>query len=128
MGHRMTKYASDLNDFSDLLAATAKAKNVPDAVIEKDYFVVRALRALCEAAPGQFVFKGGTSLAKGWNLLERFSEDIDLLLRTGGTQWADFSRRSGPTVRTGGADRGLHRRIAICATDAEPRCSSMFGF
>jgi predicted nucleotidyltransferase component of viral defense system len=26
------------------------------------------------------VFKGGTSLSKGWNLIERFSEDIDLAL------------------------------------------------
>ena len=56
MGNRVTQYASQLKDFSDLLAATAKAKNLPDAIIEKDYFVVRALRALCDAVPGQFVF------------------------------------------------------------------------
>lgn len=41
--------------------------------------MVRVLRALCDSLPSQFVFKGGTSLSKGWNLLERFSEDIDLL-------------------------------------------------
>ncbi len=46
MGHRMTQYSSQLKDFNDLLAATAKAKNLPDVIIEKDYFVVRALRAL----------------------------------------------------------------------------------
>jgi len=35
----MTKYASNLKDFRDLLAATAKAKNLPDAIVEKDCFV-----------------------------------------------------------------------------------------
>jgi hypothetical protein len=39
------------------------------------------LRTLEENIHGQFVFKGGTSLSKGWNLLERFSEDIALLFR-----------------------------------------------
>src|SRR5690348_14680145 len=101
MGHCVTKYASDLKDFSDLLAATARAKNLPDAIIEKDYFVVRALRTLCEAMPGQFVFKGGTSLAKGWSLLERFSEDIDLLFRTDDGHHGQISR--------GEVDRRLER-------------------
>ncbi|HEX4004132.1 MAG TPA: nucleotidyl transferase AbiEii/AbiGii toxin family protein [Candidatus Acidoferrales bacterium] len=101
----MTKYASQLKDFRDLLAATASAKNLPDAIIEKDYFVVRALFALCEAAPGQFVFKGGTSLAKGWDLLERFSEDIDLLFRTADGHGGEISR--------GEVDRRLERAEQI---------------
>jgi predicted nucleotidyltransferase component of viral defense system len=42
----------------------------------------RALRALQDNIGEQFLFKGGTSLSKGWNLIERFSEDIDLLFRT----------------------------------------------
>jgi hypothetical protein len=46
----VTQYASQAKDFPDLLAA--KAKNLPDAIIEKDSYVVRALRALCEAMPG----------------------------------------------------------------------------
>jgi hypothetical protein len=88
----VTRYASQLKDFPDLLAGTANAKNLPDAIIEKDYYVVRALRALCEAMPGLFVFKGGTSLAKGWNLIERFSEDIDLLFRIDDGQGGQISR------------------------------------
>jgi hypothetical protein len=61
----VTQYASQAKDFPDLLAAAAKTKNLPDVIIEKDYYVVRALRALYKAMPGLFVFKGGTSLAKG---------------------------------------------------------------
>jgi predicted nucleotidyltransferase component of viral defense system len=81
MGDSMSAFASDLPDFGDLIKVVASTKNVPPAVIEKDYYVVRALRALCDSIPNQFVFKGGTSLSKGWNLLERFSEDVDLLFR-----------------------------------------------
>src|SRR3984893_17199655 len=52
------------------------------AFIEKDYYVSEALRALVQIAGDNVIFKGGTSLSKGWNLIERFSEDIDLLFRT----------------------------------------------
>ena len=50
------------------------------AVIEKDYYVTETLRMIAAAAPGRVIFKGGTSLSKGWNLIQRFSEDIDLFL------------------------------------------------
>jgi hypothetical protein len=50
------------------------------AVIEKDYYVTEALRAITQAAGPRVIFKGGTSLSKGWNLIDRFSEDIDLFL------------------------------------------------
>ena len=48
--------------------------------IEKDYYVTEALRAIGQAAGDVVIFKGGTSLSKGWNLIQRFSEDIDLFL------------------------------------------------
>jgi len=34
--------------------------------------------------PDGVIFKGGTSLSKGWNLINRFSEDIDLFVEPGG--------------------------------------------
>jgi predicted nucleotidyltransferase component of viral defense system len=57
-----------------------KTKLSPDAV-EKDWWVTMTLRALfaCECAD-HIVFKGGTSLSKAWNLIERFSEDIDIAI------------------------------------------------
>jgi len=75
------KLASDLPDFSDLVRAAADAARLSADVVDKDYYVVRALRALQSELGGKFLFKGGTSLSKGWNLIERFSEDIDLLFR-----------------------------------------------
>jgi hypothetical protein len=78
----MTAFATDHRDFPDLLRATADARGLPIWIVEKDYYVTRALRALRDKIGDQFLFKGGTSLSKGWNLIERFSEDIDLLFNT----------------------------------------------
>ena len=55
---------------------------LPAESIEKDFWVCWTLRELC-ALPGigtQLTFKGGTSLSKCWKLIERFSEDIDLVV------------------------------------------------
>lgn len=50
------------------------------AFIEKDYYVTEALRTIAQVSGEKVIFKGGTSLSKGWNLIQRFSEDIDLFL------------------------------------------------
>ena len=50
------------------------------AIIEKDYYVTESLRILAQTVSDTIIFKGGTSLSKGWNLIQRFSEDIDLFL------------------------------------------------
>lgn len=78
----MTKYASDLPDFADLLRAAADWKKQRAAIVEKDYYLTRALHTLSQTHRGKFILKGGTSLSKGWQLLQRFSEDIDLLVKT----------------------------------------------
>ena len=49
--------------------------------VEKDWWVVQVLSAIFELEIGKsLIFKGGTSLSKAWQLIERFSEDIDLAL------------------------------------------------
>jgi predicted nucleotidyltransferase component of viral defense system len=49
--------------------------------IEKDWWVTMVLKALFQTScAGYLVFKGGTSLSKCWNLIERFSEDIDVAI------------------------------------------------
>lgn len=50
-------------------------------IIEKDWWVTMTLKALFQTSCQEFLsFKGGTSLSKGWHLIDRFSEDIDLSL------------------------------------------------
>jgi len=56
-----------------------RSRGLRPAIIEKDYYVTEALRIIAGAG-GKVIFKGGTSLAKGWNLIQRFSEDIDIFL------------------------------------------------
>lgn len=49
--------------------------------IEKDWWVTLSLKALFSSEYARYcIFKGGTSLSKGWKLIERFSEDIDIAL------------------------------------------------
>jgi len=57
-----------------------RGQGLRPAIIEKDYYVTEALRIMAATAPDKIIFKGGTSLAKGWNLIQRFSEDIDIFL------------------------------------------------
>lgn len=57
-----------------------KTKMSPFA-IEKDWWVVQTLAIIFEMEAGKaLVFKGGTSLTKAWDLIERFSEDVDLAI------------------------------------------------
>jgi hypothetical protein len=56
-----------------------RGRELRPAIIEKDYYVTEALRIIA-AGGDKVIFKGGTSLAKGWNLIQRFSEDIDIFL------------------------------------------------
>lgn len=53
--------------------------NLPAYATEKDWWVVQTLSILKNTEIGEhLVFKGGTSLSKAWDVIERFSEDIDL--------------------------------------------------
>jgi hypothetical protein len=61
-------------------AAHFRSQGLRESFIEKDYYVTEALRAVAAYAGDKAIFKGGTSLSKGWNLIQRFSEDIDLFL------------------------------------------------
>jgi hypothetical protein len=67
-------------EFVDLLEIVAAETGIGLALVEKDYWVVHALWALHQG-PFEIWFKGGTSLSKGFGLIERFSEDLDLKVR-----------------------------------------------
>ena len=61
---------------------TAEKKNIHPAIVEKDFWVCYLPDHLFHRNEYQqsFVFKGGTSLSMAYHLIERFSEDIDLIL------------------------------------------------
>ncbi len=66
----------------ELFLVTARERALPEAVIEKDFWVCWTLDYLFHSSPWKehLAFKGGTSLSKCFDLIHRFSEDIDLIL------------------------------------------------
>ncbi len=67
--------------FEQAVRATAQQKQLPEIFVEKDYWVTVALKRIFSSElKDEVVFKGGTSLSKCFAYIERFSEDIDLVL------------------------------------------------
>lgn len=67
--------------FREAVTATAQQLGIPAIYVEKDYWVTFALHTIYHHEIGkETVFKGGTALAKCFGLLNRFSEDIDLIV------------------------------------------------
>ncbi|MDO4939221.1 MAG: nucleotidyl transferase AbiEii/AbiGii toxin family protein [Lachnospiraceae bacterium] len=67
----------DRDNFRNLIEQVVNETGKAGAVIEKDYYVTLILRFLAERMDN-VVFKGGTSLSKGFHAINRFSEDIDI--------------------------------------------------
>lgn len=70
-------YLHDHPQFSDLLNILAEEMDILPGLIEKDYWIMHCLYGL-KKQNYQFQLKGGTSLSKGFGLIDRFSEDIDM--------------------------------------------------
>lgn len=66
----------------NLFRAVAEQMRVHEAIIEKDFWVCWILDYLFQDSPWKELlsFKGGTSLSKAYKAINRFSEDIDLIL------------------------------------------------
>jgi hypothetical protein len=76
----VTRLRDNADDFAGAIDNAARELQLAAEFVEKDYWVTQALRALHRCYAGWFVLKGGTSLAKGYTLIERFSEDVDILV------------------------------------------------
>ena len=74
-------YLHELDEFSDLIQIVAQEMDIIPQLVEKDYWIMHCLYGL--AAQGfEFELKGGTSLSKGFGIINRFSEDIDIHIAT----------------------------------------------
>lgn len=73
--------------YRDAVIATAQMKGLPEIYVEKDYWVTIALHSIFTSEAGSYaVFKGGTALSKCFSVIDRFSEDIDIVLLKDGTE------------------------------------------
>lgn len=75
------KLHHDIKLFSDTLRAVSQHLDIKLEFVEKDYWITLVLSRLAKNKyVDEAVFKGGTSLSKGYNLIERFSEDVDIAI------------------------------------------------
>ena len=65
------------SQFSDLVRIVARQMSIDPALVEKDYWIMHCLYGL-QKQKIAFQLKGGTSLSKGYGIIHRFSEDIDI--------------------------------------------------
>jgi hypothetical protein len=92
----------------DLFALVGRASDglgLPQEFVEKDFWITELLRSVMQPVDDAYVvFKGGTSLSKAFGLIERFSEDVDVLLVV--------TRAFGKTFGKGSVDKILK---SICS-------------
>ncbi len=71
----------DIRLFTDTLRAASQHLDIKLEFIEKDYWITLVLSRLANSKHmDKAVFKGGTSLSKAYNLIDRFSEDVDIAI------------------------------------------------
>jgi len=73
-------YLHDHKEFLQLLRIISEEKGIIEQLIEKDYWLMHVLFGLKKQG-FEFELKGGTSLSKGYKIIDRFSEDIDIFIR-----------------------------------------------
>lgn len=73
---------NDLEDINEVIRLVAMKKSLPETIIEKDMWVSYLLDYLFNRCQYKafFEFKGGTSLSKGYSVINRFSEDVDIVV------------------------------------------------
>lgn len=69
--------SNDKLQFQGIIERASRHFNIAVSYIEKDFYAITILKELVSRDP-KFVFKGGTSLSVCQNIINRFSEDIDI--------------------------------------------------
>jgi predicted nucleotidyltransferase component of viral defense system len=78
-----------------LVEALADDLGTTPGLVEKDWHFVRTIGAIAKVDPARdSPFSGGTSLSKGWELIKRFSEDIDFKVGEPPTESRAQARRA----------------------------------
>jgi hypothetical protein len=73
--------------FKEAVSLTSQKTELKKIFIEKDYWVTHVLQSVFQDPLGsEIIFKGGTSLQKCFSMIQRFSEDIDLVILRKGTE------------------------------------------
>lgn len=77
----MKLHTAESKTFSDAIRAASEHLKINQVFVEKDYWITLVLNRLSKTKHvNETVFKGGTSLSKGFGLINRFSEDVDIAI------------------------------------------------
>lgn len=76
----MADFLHNHKDFPELLRIVGSELNIEPGLVEKDYWIMHSLYGL-NIMGYTFELKGGTSLSKGYGIIHRFSEDIDIHIK-----------------------------------------------
>lgn len=99
------------SDFSSLVKETADYFGIREVFIEKDYWITHVLKRLADSEySNSVVFKGGTSLSKGYKLIDRFSEDVDIAI-------INVSEITGNQIKT--LIRNVEKTMSIDLTEVD---------
>lgn len=98
------------NERRDVFTEAAAELGMPPFFVEKDFWVCWSLHTLFTevALRGQLTFRGGTSLSKAWQCIERFSEDIDLAISR---QFLGMSAEQDPATASL-TDKAVEKRLS----------------
>lgn len=122
----------DSRAFGPTVDAAAERLGISATAVEKDYWVSQVLHVLRRDFGDAFIFKGGTSLSKGYGIIERFSEDIDLLILSDGKSRGAVDKlmkamaqaaaigTGGESSAIGDAETGRHRAYEVSYPATHP--------
>lgn len=107
-------FVHDDPEFRDLVQIVARDRGIAPGLVEKDYWVTHTLWSLLRQG-FELWFKGGTSLSKGFDLILRFSEDLDLKLEPGSVSGVPTAKNwkstaKGRSTRDGASSRRWPKR------------------
>jgi len=101
---------SSVPDLEDLCQETSSRLKVTPVVVEKDYWPCWVLNRLFSDSlvRGQIMFKGGTTLSKVLGFIERFSENIDMILN-----WDMLKEKLDPVEGQNAAKRDNLNKLSV---------------
>lgn len=124
-----TRLRDHPDDLTALIQQTADARGIPVSHVEKDFWVTEVLRAASapreirltdgSMAPVTFTFKGGTSLSRVFGIIDRFSEDVDIV-----AHFPDGASSQARHTVLKAVDRAVQEHLGVAKEHVEVRSST----
>jgi predicted nucleotidyltransferase component of viral defense system len=88
------EYLHQHPQFADLMRIVAQENRFDPALVEKDYWNMHCMYGLQQLGL-TFELKGGTSPSKGFQIIDRFSEEFDIRIEPPNAHWREICPKAG---------------------------------